>query len=114
MGRMLLFRGHDPQRPEHPFWHTPGGGVEAGEDDRTAARRELAEETGLLADPGPLLWLRQLDFSFDGVQIEQDEVFFLVEVEAPFVVEDHRRGGGADDLAERGEVVDGPVGADVG
>ena len=31
-------------------WSLPGGHVEAGEDPRTAARRELAEETGLAVD----------------------------------------------------------------
>jgi 8-oxo-dGTP pyrophosphatase MutT (NUDIX family) len=31
-------------------WTTPGGGVEPGEDATTAARRELAEETGLVLD----------------------------------------------------------------
>lgn len=41
-GRVLL-----QQRGDDGLWGTPGGGVEAGEDFLTAARRELHEETGL-------------------------------------------------------------------
>ena len=48
-GRVLLIeRGKDPRRG---FWGFPGGAVEAGEDDLSAAARELFEETGLRAEP---------------------------------------------------------------
>ncbi len=36
------------------YWHVVAGGVEDGETDEEAARRELEEETGLAADPGPV------------------------------------------------------------
>lgn len=84
-GRVLLLRGHDPARPHRYIWHAPGGGVEQGEDDRAAVTRELFEETGLVAEPGPVVWLRHTVFSFDGVPYDQDEVFFLVTVPEPFV-----------------------------
>ena len=36
------------------YWHLVAGGVEWGETPATAAARELAEETGLRAEPAPL------------------------------------------------------------
>ncbi|GAB3457975.1 hypothetical protein GCM10027519_16190 [Kineococcus endophyticus] len=50
--RVLLLRVL--RQPHHPaagvVWYTPGGGVEAGENVRQAAVRELREETGLSCD----------------------------------------------------------------
>ena len=49
--RVLLMQSGDT-------WYTPGGGIEAGEDTRQAAARELWEETGLRVPPdelGPLV-----------------------------------------------------------
>ena len=88
-GRVLLLRGGDPARPGTHIWHAPGGGVDPGEDDRSAAEREFAEETGRRVEVGPLVWDRELDFSFNHVRYHQYEVFFLVEVDEEFEPQSH-------------------------
>jgi len=80
-GRVLLFEGGDPDRPQVRIWHAPGGGVEAGESDAEAAVREFAEETGLAVDLGPHVWDRELRFRFNGRVYDQVEVYFLAHVE---------------------------------
>ncbi|WP_421704056.1 NUDIX hydrolase [Aliiroseovarius sp.] len=49
---LLVQRGKDPGRG---LWGYPGGGVEWGESVAEAAIRELREETGVLATPGPCI-----------------------------------------------------------
>ncbi len=45
LGQILLIK-----HTYMPGWHFPGGGVLRGEHTRTAAIRELLEETGVVAD----------------------------------------------------------------
>ncbi|HVQ87227.1 MAG TPA: NUDIX domain-containing protein [Actinomycetes bacterium] len=81
--RVLLLKGVDPARPDTPIWHAPGGGIDPGELPEAAARRELAEEVGLTADElGPIVWTRHVQFSFDGTEYDQDEVYFVLRVDS--------------------------------
>lgn len=56
-GAVLLARRGKP--PNEGAWSLPGGGQELGETAHAAARRELAEETGLTV--GPLLLAANVD-----------------------------------------------------
>ncbi|MHA6617411.1 NUDIX hydrolase [Pseudonocardia sp. DLS-67] len=84
--RVLLFQGVDPHVPDESFWFTAGGGVEPGEELLSGARRELQEETGLRLPPDRLVgpvWLRRVRFSFEGVEYDSDEWFFLAALTDP-------------------------------
>lgn len=74
-GLCLLFR-FTPEGMA-PFWFTPGGECEPGEDFVSAARRELFEETGIQADPAPLGRVREYDYTtFDGIAAHALEHWF--------------------------------------
>ena len=86
LDRLLLFRDSDlGLTPVPHWWITPGGGVEAGEADREAAVRDLAEETGVVVAESDLvgpLATRTVVHGYSDVVVTQDEVFWFVRVPA--------------------------------
>jgi double-stranded uracil-DNA glycosylase len=81
-GRVLLVRF------EHPvtgavWWATAGGGVDPGETDEEALRRELLEEAGLSAfEIGPVVHRREARFHWAGRFYHQFERFHLVRIDS--------------------------------
>jgi ADP-ribose pyrophosphatase YjhB (NUDIX family) len=80
--RVLLLRAIPAD--DAPFWFPPGGGVEPGETELEAARRELVEETGWARpEIGPLLGHRRIVVTWsDGVTYDCRETWYWSRVEA--------------------------------
>jgi 8-oxo-dGTP pyrophosphatase MutT (NUDIX family) len=85
-GRILLFRGRDPARPEvAPYWFTVGGGLLPGETPVAGAIRETFEETGVRLRPEELdgpVWSEVAEFPFENLVYRQTQDFFVARVEA--------------------------------
>jgi 8-oxo-dGTP pyrophosphatase MutT (NUDIX family) len=84
-GDVFLWHDSDPGAAGCPtFWITAGGGVDAGESDRDAALREVAEETGIRLAPDDLvgpLSERIVRHGYADLVVTQEEVFFGARVE---------------------------------
>lgn len=83
--QVLMLRGHDVDQTDRSWWFTPGGGIEPGEEPLEAAVREVAEESGIVLDPGavvgPVL-VRSAVFDFLARHVRQDELFYLARLPA--------------------------------
>ena len=86
-GRLLMQERGDDVQHDPGRWGYPGGDLEAGEDFKAAAVRELREETGLVVAPE---WLESLGAQrFRSESCGEDDEFELFAV---------RLGVGADDV----------------
>ncbi len=75
--RLLLIRARAPD-DVRDLWLTPGGGVESGESEGDALRREIWEETGYeIRAATRLIWTRRHTYHFRGRDIEQHERFYF-------------------------------------
>lgn len=79
--RLLLFRS--VAASGEAFWYPVGGGVEPGESSEAAARREVAEETGLdHLDELVEVWRRRVVSRATGTKLDFRERWYLARVPA--------------------------------
>lgn len=82
-GAILLLCGSDPAVSDDAaprWWFTVGGQARPGEPLGATAVRELAEETGLRAEPDLLLgpvWRRESLIRFNGATMASQEFYFV-------------------------------------
>ncbi len=83
LDRLLLLKIFDPANSGDVFWCPVGGGIEVGESPEQAAKREVAEETGLVDfELGPHIWNRQARYSFNGIKVHTNESWFFTRVKS--------------------------------
>ena len=68
VGGVALHRGWIllNRSPREDFWYLPGGRIAMGETAAQALKREIREELGVPVRVGPLLWLVENFFRYDG------------------------------------------------
>ena len=82
--RVLLMRFENPANGD-VWWATPGGGIDEGESDEVALRRELLEET-CSPSRGRSRWFREHVLPWDRHLWRQRERFQLIRIEHHDVV----------------------------
>jgi 8-oxo-dGTP pyrophosphatase MutT (NUDIX family) len=98
---VILFRRAEEQKlflllDYGSHWDYPKGHVEAGEDDITAARRELLEETGITQIDLLPNFAREMTYTFRGRSgglIRKTVIFFLARTEQADVAISHEHVG---------------------
>jgi ADP-ribose pyrophosphatase YjhB (NUDIX family) len=79
--RILLVRFQD-RVTDFSWWSTPGGGIRPGETREEAARREIREETGLRdLQLGPVVWLREFEYTWRDQRYRQRDHIFAAWVD---------------------------------
>ncbi|MEU4524767.1 NUDIX domain-containing protein [Amycolatopsis sp. NPDC024027] len=79
---VLLVHARDPDAPDHHWWELPGAGQVPGEKLEDTARRETAEETGLVLDViGRKLWTRESSFIYHGRKHHRLDHVYLARIE---------------------------------
>jgi ADP-ribose pyrophosphatase YjhB (NUDIX family) len=81
---VLLIHAMDPEDTGHHWWELPGGGLDEGENLLDAARREVAEESGIMLPTlGRELWVRESRFRYKGRDHHRVEHVFLGRTPSP-------------------------------
>lgn len=76
-GKLLAVKHKQPDGSEAEYWAIPGGGLETHESLTAGVAREVAEELGIAANIGRLLFIQQFRSKRRGFE-EELELFFEV------------------------------------